>query len=80
MDGFIAYVKSKSKHKRLGRNAGGLVMLIRKSLSKWVKEIYTKSDDVIWVRINDDRRKVDLTIGCTYNHPESSAYHNNNFF
>jgi len=76
---FIILHSPAVKLSRMGRNSGGLVILIRKRLSEFVKSIDTKHENILCSRLSKQLfgcEKDVLFVGL-YNHPVGSAFYEN---
>jgi len=78
-DDFIVLHSPGVKLSRMGHVSGGTVMLIKKSLSDFVKTVETKCENILCSRLSKDLFGCDkdvMFIGM-YNHPVNSVFYNN---
>ena len=68
-----------TKYSKLGRPSGGLVLLIRKSLSKYVEILDTQISHVIAIKISKKlfASSKDILLVTMYNHPSESIFYKN---
>ena len=63
------------------RNSGGLLVLIRKHISKFFKPLYSSISDIIWFRVSQLLLLGDVILGVGYCSPiNSRVIENNSFF
>ena len=66
-----------AKHRtKCKRKSGGIVILYRKRLSKFIEFPHTESEFVQWISISNQVLNIDKTLllGCIYIPPENSVY------
>ena len=68
-----------TKYSKYGRPSGGIVLLIRKTLRKFIKIIDTQLSHVLAIRINKKLCKTgkDVLLIMVYNHPRESIFYKN---
>ena len=73
------FAKHQTKFKR---KSGGIVILYRKRLSKFIEFPHTESEFVQWISISNQLLSIDKTLllGCIYIPPENSLYSSDECF
>ena len=68
----IMYVENKTK-----RNSGGITVLIRKELEKYIEHIKSYSDGIVWFKLSKEHSKTDrdIYLCCAYIPPKNSSRH-----
>ena len=72
------YAKGAKKLTKGGRNSGGVIVFVKKSLSLSVKRIEIKYDNIVVLEINKNfvGLEKNLLLICVYIHPYDSKYWN----
>ena len=75
--GYVVKSLVRPKSSRARKYSGGIVLAIKKSISRSVTVIESESDNIIWAKINRRGAGKDLLIGIVYISPINSSYTNN---
>ena len=67
------------KHKKARRNSGGISVLIKNTISEFVKPVKTTAEHLIWLRISKELTgfSLDTYCCCAYIPPINSPFYNN---
>jgi len=77
--GYKAFVVPRQNQSRLGRPAGGVALLIKEDIMKYVKKVYTDKPEMIFLLLSGPllRLEKDILMCFAYIPPEHSTYYNN---
>ena len=78
LENFNVIEKCKKRIGKRGRNPAGVAVLISKQMCRFIKEIKTNMDNIIWLQLDVEQTR--LLIGFIYIHPDTSPYANENIF
>ncbi len=76
VQGFETYVSSRDyKHKKAKRESGGVAILVKNEIKKYIRKQISSSDDILWIKVDKARlgMKKDLYICNSYLIPEKSS-------
>ena len=60
----------KNKHKRAKRNSGGILLLYKNALKKYITVIHKNDQNILWVKINENVVGESIILGTVYISPE----------
>lgn len=80
INGFVCICKCRTRTKNFGRIPGGLMLLISKRLEWSVKNIKSKSEEILWSVTSNKSKDNNILIGVIYHHPRESKFFENGFF
>ena len=76
--GFESIKKNrKNKHKKARRNSGGILILYKNELKKYIKFIDKNDQNILWIKIDKHVTGEDITLATVYASPINSTIYNN---
>ena len=76
-DGYTSYISTRNvKHKHAKRNSGGVAVLVKSGLVKYITRMPSATDDILWLKVNTKQLGLsrDIYLCCSYLVPENSSY------
>ena len=77
LENFNTFSKNRQKYRH---KSGGIVLLVKNNISKYIEIIPSKCNDILWFSINQKLLGFKLICGIVYIPPEGSPYHNVEIF
>ena len=76
ISGYYVFKNSRPKHKKAKRHSGGIAVCITQELKSAARQIPSRSNDIIWIKLKHDELQLeqDIIVGTIYISPANSTY------